>query len=554
VKALLAILSICAQQAAAEESRPIQAGTDAAVVPLEPAPAPARLVPGDEIDLLEVAIGPPERFADHRSEWRVEARTFRFVHEGGEIEERRYRVVHDGERVVALVLGGDIQLIARTPDSAPTELRMPTERYHLDNLLGPSFPIWPFIEKVKTHGSIYREMGDDALVEERWEVSDRHLALVRSQSLPAYSVTARFVFTLDPIYGYRIDGIRELSFAAPVEAGKVKLGAGTFTPGCYTPWKRTAVFDRTVYTPTRGGMVGWANNLLCMDRCDRDKGRFDWRDGGFIAYLSGGDGWGVCFTRKDGAGGTDRLSVCNAHNDFHIKLHVPAVEVADEDGRYPYRYVHRVMALPPEMSAHVWDGVDLIEEGRADLVLAIGEVEDFEDQPVALTEPRRGLVWTARSPELVEGDAHSGDKAIRFSGRSWPNLPQVSLVPGRTYRLEGWFKLEPWSAEEIADRQAKDARRRAKLAAEGKELPPEKDWDDLHPASWIQGDFYEWSPHSGKMLVKQRTDVATATDGTWQHVTLDFTAPDWGPFVNIVFHARDCHALLDDFALREIDG
>jgi hypothetical protein len=403
-------------------------------------------------------------------------------------------------------------LVALTPDTAAKEMKMPTERLHLDNLLGPSLPTHPFISKVKTHGSIYETSGELGVLREGWEVSDRHLAFIRKLALDDYAVEARFIFTVDPVYGYRIDAPRDIVFTAAPAKDKVKLPAGTFTPGCYPPWKKDAIYHRTVYAPVGGGLKGWANNLLTMDRSNGTPG-FSWRDGGFIAYLPGPDGWSPCFTRQDGAGGTKKLNICNAHNDFHISLFVPELKT--------YRYVHRLLALPPEMSSNVWHNTSLIQSNVSALIIKVGEMEDFEKQPVALTEPARGLVWTSGEPKIIKGDAHSGEQAIRIAGNAWPNLPQVSLQPNTKYRLEGWFKITEVKA-------------------------------DAQPRAFIKADYYEWSPHTGPMVEKQQTTEATKV-GEWQHVVLDFTAPAWGPFINITFVAENCTALLDDFALRTVE-
>ncbi len=513
--------------------------------------SPARVVAGDEIDAMEQAIKPPARFASHRPQWRVEWRTFTYKHYQ-KSQTKQYRVVWDGENVVAVLRSGDIMLTSLTPDAPRKRIDMPTERLHLDNLLGPSFPIWQFIQKVDTHGSIYKEMGDRALPSDHWEVTDTHLILVRRQSLPDYDVEARFIFSVDPIYGYRVDGVRDVYFREQPKPGAIKMGGGTFTPGCYVPWREAAIYNRTVYTPADiKGYRGWANNLLTMDRCDANKKKFGWRDGGFITYLPERDGWSPCFTRKDGTGDT-YMSLCNAHNDFHSRFAL-GVLPKTEAGRFHFHAVHRLLALPPEMTANVWDNTQLICTNQTALIIKVGQQEDFEQQPVPLTEPARGLVWTSGAPRLVEGIARSGEKSILITGRSRPNLPQVSLQPDTRYRLEAWMKVEPWTAEQLEAAKQQDARRRERLAKANKPLPPATDWNNLQPRAYIEGAFFEWSPYSGKMLEHLYTNDATPGKDGWQHVVLDFTAPDWGPFIDIIFHARHCNAYMDDFALRVID-
>lgn len=548
----LCLLAFVAWSVGADASQAPQEGTNIRPVPLRRArSAFRRLVPGDEIDALEAKIKPRARFAGYRPAWRVESRTFTFKHYQRTETKDYFKVVLDGEKVVALVRSGDIVLIARTPETAETRIRLPTERLHLDNLPGPSLPTWQFIRKVKAHGAIYQTLGEKALPRERWEVGEKHLALVLAQSLPDYDVEARFVFTADPVYGYRVDAIRDVYYRRKPEPGKITVRLGAFTPGCYVPWDYAAIYDRTAWTPITGGIRGWANNLVCMDRCDADHKSFAWRDGGFIAYLPGRDGWSPCFTRKDGTGNTPPLALCNAHDDFHIRIVVGDLPRLD-NGTYHFHAVHRLLSLPPEMTAYVWDNVQLIQQGASAIIIKVGKAEDFENQPVPLTEPARGLVWTSGAPKLVEGIAHSGRKSLLVRGRAWPNLPQVSLRPNVRYRLEGWFKVVPWTEAQLAEAKAKDQARRESLRKRGKPLPPPVHWDNLQPRAYISGDLYEWSPHTGKMLVKERTTLATAATDGWQHVVLEFTSPDWGPFINIAFHAESCDAYLDDFALREV--
>ncbi|MFP4105038.1 MAG: hypothetical protein ACLFVU_03015 [Phycisphaerae bacterium] len=536
-------------------AQPLHAGTQEGTNPKKVEIRPTdrnvdRIAAGDEIDQLEKKIKPKARFEGYQPKWKVEGRTFSWKHHGKTVTKDHFKVILDGDRVVGLVRSGDIMLIARTPDTASSEIKMPTERLHLDNLLGPSLPTYQFIKRVKTHGSIYKTLGDKAIPEEYWESDGRHLTFVRKQTLPKYQVEARFILTVDPVYGYRIDAVRDVLFNDDYKAGKVKMNLGSFCPGCYVPWDYAAIYDRTAWTPATGGVQGWANNLVTMDRCDSDHSKFVWRDDGFITYMPERKGWSPVFTRADGTGNTPPLALCNAHNDFHLKIILKDLPKT-KTGGYRFKAVHRLMSLPPEMTAHVWDNVDLIQKNATAIIIKLGKTEDFENQPVKLTEPARGLTWTSGGPDIVKGDAHSGKQSIRIEGRDWPNLPQVSLKPNTRYRLEGWFKIQPYTKEQIQKLKARDARRREKLKKKGKPLPPEKDYTKLDPKAWIQGDFYEWSPYSGKMLVKQKTSVATKP-GTWQHVKLDFDSPDWGPFINIAFHAEDCTALLDDFALREL--
>jgi hypothetical protein len=505
----------------------------------------------DEIDELVKKLQPKKRYAEYTPRWRVETRRFRFHHEGGKVVKKVWRVVMDGNKHVALLRTGDIQLLAFTPDSAKTKLNMPTGRYHLDTFMGPMISTNQFIQK-----KVYYTLQGDLDVNETdtWEKNAEAgtLTLIRSTKTDERHVVNRFVFSVDPVFGYQIDGHYRAAFSRLPK--KRRFGGWAFCPGNYPPWKKDAIYDRTVYCPGGGrtDYVGWANNLINMDRCDADADKFTWRDGGFIAYLNPRTGWSPVRTREDGCPDV-RMRLCNAHNDFHIHIPFPETLPTDEAGREVFTAHHRLMAIPPELTKHVWDNVKLIGKKQSGVIIKIGEKETFENQPVSLTEPARGIVWTAKHPPLSEKYARSGKKSLVIQGRQWPNLPQVGLLRNSRYVLEAYVKVEPWTGEELEKAKAKDARRREKLKRKGKELPPKVEWDNIKPEAYITADYYEWSPHSGKMLKKHRTNTATYGKDGWQRIAVELETPEWDPFVNITFHCRYGKAYMDDFHLKLVE-
>jgi hypothetical protein len=468
----------------------------------------------DEIDDLAGRLTPPQRFAAHTPDFRVVERTFTFEHVGGP-QQRAWRLVMDGRKYVALLRSGDVILLALTPDHASAHLAMPTGRYHLDTLQGPSLPTHPFIQ-TKVNYTLQGASNVDET--DRFEGGGRTLTLVRHDADDHRSVTNRFRFTCDPVFGYCVDGVYEVAFKELPPPKKRKFPSGTFCPGCYVPWPEAWVYDRTVYCPAgTDAYVGWANNLVAMDRADARKDTFTWRDGGFIAYLNRKTGWSVVRTRDDGTP-PPRMGLCNAHNDFHIGIPFPEEMTRDADGWYRLRFHHRLMGLPPELTQHVWDHMTLNEEGRRAVMIRIGVLEDFEDQPVDLTRPVRGLCWTSGAPKVTTDAARSGKQALLLEKTSWPNLPQVSLEPNARYRLEAWLKVE----------------------GDG-------------TTAWLKGDFYEWSPHKRTWLKEQKTNTVQAGLG-WVRSVLEFDTPAWDPFINIVFCVGgEGKAYLDDFQLVRVD-
>lgn len=501
----------------------------------------------DELDDLVRRLQPPARFKDYRPSFRAVRREFTFQQVSGP-ETQQWWVVMDGDKYVALHRSGDFNLLARTPDLARTTLDVPKGRYHLDTQLGPTLCTHQFLQPVKVHGSIYTEQAGP---KDEWVGGGDTITLVRSFEAAGRVARHRFTLSVDPVFGYRIDGLYDVRFEKAPE--KERWVGPTFCPGCYVPWPKDRLYDRTVHCPTGGGYRGWANNLICMDRGDSDRRKCTWRDGGFIAYLDPRSGWSVCRTRQDG-GGEVSMPVCNAHNDFHVWINLPASLPTDERGRYRFQAHHRLLALPPELTRHVWDNMELIESGREAVFISIGEAEDFEDQPKALSEPERGLCWTSGGPSVSTDRARSGSRSLRLTGTSWPNLPQVSCEPLSRFRLEAYFLVVPWTAEEVATARKKDHDQREKLKQKGRPLPPEKDFDRLAPEAYITAHMYEWSPHSGQWLVRQQTTRATAGKEGWQRVVLEFDTPRWDPGVNVVFQVRDCTAYMDDFRLVKLSG
>jgi hypothetical protein len=522
-------------------------GTNVEAIPLERGEAPPRLVVGDEIDRLEAALKLPRRFEQHKPRWRVEWRTFVFQHVNGP-KESRWRVVLDGDNAVALVLSGDIHLAAFDPTKAKPRLDLPTGRYHMDHFVGPKIDTNPLLESVKEDGNLSAEEVERRRPRDQWVGSDTTLTLIRRQSTPTRDVTNRLTFSVDPVWGYRIDGVYEAAFAQPPV--KVKMASHSYCPGIYIPWRENELYDYTIYTPgdgTAGKYRGWASNLYCIDRCQK----LPFADPGFIAYPSQDpEGWSPVLTRSDGTG-TATIGQCNAGHGPGFSYDLPALKPG-ADGKYRFRATRRLFAVPPEVRKHLLANTDLHQSGATGVFLRIGVGESFEDQPLDLTKPIRGLIWTSNGPKLAEGIARTGNKSLTVSGRVWPNLPQVILKPNTRYRLEGWFKVVPWSAAEIAAAKAGDQKKREALAKAGKPLPPAIDWDKAAPQAYLRGDLFEWSPHTGPMLVKQTTNMATGTQGEWEHVTLEFQTPAWDPFINISLHAENCTAYLDDFQLAPV--
>lgn len=502
----------------------------------------------DELDTLAQDLRPPARFADHRPRFEISEQSFTFNQVKGP-ETATWRVVRDAGRVVALITTGGIHLLGNRPDACPEQLRVPTGRWHIDTFLGAIIPTGSFIP-----GAAWRE-ADPGYRDELTGAGTGTLTLVRRyagerpekrrrKGQPEETFTQRnrttntFVLRLDPVHGYTVDATYDTALSHPPASHQF---ANLMCQGTYALWPGQQTSQRTVITRVGvPGFQGYAHNMLAFDRCDEGDVRI--RDGGFGAYLDRTSGWSWAMTL---AGGDARMVICNAHADIDFVVPWPT-DRPDADGLHRLVVRHSLIALPPELTAHLWERMELRFADQQMVVLRIGAVEDFEGQPFGVGEAVPGLVHTT-GMELSRAHARSGGQSLVVRGTVWPNIPQIALEPSSRYRLEGWFRLADWTPEEREAARERHAQERQRRLAKGEEAP---EWSEPgHAEAWLSGNLYEWSPHSNRWLVEQRTTVATGSTAEWQRVRLEFETPLHDPFIDIRLHCAHGTAWLDDFAL-----
>jgi hypothetical protein len=500
---------------------------------------------GDEVDDLVAKLKPPRRFKDHKARFSVTKRTFRFEHLQGPISWDFY-VVKDGDRHVALIPlpgfhSGTIYLLAHDPVTAPRQLRMPTERWHIDTAMGAEIRTDAFIPKKQgaTEATYEFAAGDGTLTLARRYKGTAQIRKWTHRANAPQTIDAAntFVLRCHPVFGYMVEGTYETNVTpAPRRFEYASLAVS----GRYSLWPGTETCSRSVVTPPGGdGYEGYWLNLAAIGAA---KG-FRCRDGGFAGFLNDRTGWSWAMTTR---GGEARIVVCNAHADLDFVSSWPREATAA--GRHVHR--HRLLALPPELTRHVWDRMKVRHEGRRKVQIRVGTLETFEDQPLAYTTRVRGLSFTGAGPEITTEHAHGGSRSMVVAGRVWPNLPQLVLKPDARYRVEAWIKVVPWTA---AERAAAEEKARARIDRARKKGGKVEDFQPLPPAeAYISADFYEWSPHSGQMVRKMRTTSAGPGGQQWQRVALEFESPKWGPFLNLAFHAQSCTAYVDDLRIAEV--
>jgi hypothetical protein len=510
------------------------------------------LAPADEVDELVRKLDAPERFADHKPQWKVEKKAFDFEHVKGPITWHFY-MIRDGDRTVAVMPmegfhSGTIYVQDFRPGHAPKEVPMPTERWHIDTAIGSEIRTDQYIpvKEGQTDATYdFKVDGEKLILTRRYEGTATiskwaHKVKKREETI---DVTNTFVFRVDAKLGYVVDGTYDTRVKPRPPAVEC---ASLATSGRYSLWPGTETCYRVASSPV--GEKKYAGYYLNLAAIGAAGGSFTCRDGGFVAFLDDKSGWSPAMTLE---GGKAKLVVCNAHADQDFVVRWPKDSKPDEDGFHHYVVKQRLLALPPEVTKYVWDKMDVAHEGRKKVQIRVGGTEDFEDQPLPYTTRVRGLTFTGRGPEISTEHARSGERSMVVKGRVWPNLPQLNLQPNTKYRLEAYFRVEPWSEEQKAAAIEKAKKRIAKQRKKGKEVEDFAGLDE--PEAFIQADFYEWSPYSGKMLVKNRTTAAKPGKDGWRKVAVEFTTPKWGPFVNISFVARNCNAWMDDFTFVPVE-
>jgi len=529
--------------------------------------AAAGPLPADEVDDLVQQLRPPARFAAHQPRWSVRKQVFTFEQCAGP-EELPFWLVLDGDRYVAVMPlkgfhSGTVYVRDFRPGEAPTALRMPAERWHIDTSIG---------SELRTNNFLPEAFGEtDASYE--WKVQGPRLVLVRRyQGSTAFNRWAHrtrgpvavdavntVVFHVDPVLGYVVDATFDVWTDPPPKTYEYTSAA---TSGRYALWPGEATCYRYALTPPGGGFAGYACN---HGATKQHGGDMRCREGGFVACLNDETGWSP--TTVLARGGEARLVVCGAHTDHDFVLAWPPQPETRADGLKRHLVRHRLLALPPELTKYVWNSMTLLHRGERRLMLRFGVPEDFEDQPLPIDGRLRGMPWAGA---LSADQARSGRQSLFFTGACGHGDPQAALKPATRYRLQAWLKVLPLSAEEqqaaeakerarldgrrmrLQDRLAreKDAAKRTGLEAELAAIGP---FEGLGPAeAWIEGRYYEWSPHSGEWLGEPLRTPAVRPGGDWQQAAVEFTTPKWGPFIQITFYASACKAYLDDFAFVEV--
>lgn len=528
------------------------------------APAPAR---ADEIDELAKRLNIRTRWRGYPAKFHHLTRTFTFQTPAGPVK-RTWRIVMDGPRFVAVIPDDHIQLLGPTVGTVPTSYAGPS-RYLLDAFRGPAMPTQALLPRFVE----YRGDGSSNIIRtDSFGAGGTTLLLTRVQPSRSAEILKKYTFSVHEQLGYMITGEITITFRRPNP--KVQQFTTEFEcSGAFQPWPDQWVYDGTVLTPAGAkDVVGYSNNTAAMARlaaATADGGPdapapLTLRNGGFVAWLHHRNSWSPC--RSFSFQGADaNMTLDPRTNTLKLTAEIPPEYNNDPNGyRQIWKCRERLFTLPPELAEHLRQNArSILPEGRA-LCLRIGQTEDFEDQPLPLTQPVRGLAWSrdANEPKLLTGRAAMGKKCLLIDGVPTVNVPWVAVQPDyqrvllradANYVIEAMMKVQDHATEDRrAYRNAYDAYARG-LREEQVEPP---DFEPLLPfaEAYIQARL-TGTPASGVgILATHRTTRAKADNPAWQKVSAAFTAPECDCYLHLSFVCHSGTAMLDNLTVKRADS
>jgi len=522
----------------------------AAVASVLPSPAAA-----DEIDELVGKLNVRPRWHGYKPEFHYTQRTYAFTEPGGVVR-RTWRLAMDGPRYVAIVPDDHLQLLGFTVGTTPTRFAMPAGRYVLDSFRGPLVPTQSLIPRFVR----YQADGSSNISRtDHFRVGGTSVTLVRA-SIRRTKVVKKYAISAHEQLGYVIEGTIEVTFRRPDPAMK-EFTTDIACPGAFQPWPDQWVYDKTVFCPAgTADVLAYANNTAAMARLAGGE-PLTIRDGGFVAYLNAKDSWSPCRTFS-GIGPDANMTLDPQSNMLHVRIPIPPEKYNDPNGfRQAWKITERLITLPPEVVTYLRKNARPARPPAKGLVIRIGRTEDFEDQPIPLDEPVRGLAWSKSKtpPRLLTTRGASGKKCLLIEGTTATNVPafvvapdlqRIHLNPATKYRIEAMMKAEDLTIEERRAYRGAYDNMAAKMQVKG-EAPP--DFEPLCPRAeaYVTANLHVSPSAASPIVARHRTTAAKADNPAWQKVTAELLTPQYDTYLRVGFVCHSGAAMLDDFSLTK---
>jgi len=400
----------------------------------------------DEIDKLIDEVRPGVNFASHRPNFSAREEEFAFDSNEGQIK-RKLWVIKDGDKYVAAwhELGSKLYAVAATPARARTKIEMPptynTSGNTFDGKLGTRVTTFPycygFIQAADERRFKFRGGGQTITL------TDTSIWTKEHHTEAVYVLT----FRCDAVLGYVVD--MDIQFKTDEEKGEK---GRPFEPELVNLYPNHTFmrkmpdagwrYEYTVYTPPNSDKyVGWINDFSQSDPADGVR----LRNGGFSSFLFDPQRQGPALTCTVPEGINLRNATCNLQYDQHHLVSLP--KKRDIDGFFNLGAKFRLVSLPPEITRHIMDQVEITDwRSNNAFPIRIGQTEDFETNRFSkMPEYAKGY----RALPLTQEQAYSGSKSLAISGeRRFRIDTQPVLKPNATYKLEAWVKVVKGEADD----------------------------------------------------------------------------------------------------------
>ncbi len=509
----------------------------------------------DEIDDLARKLSIKARWYGYKPDFHHAQQTYTFSEPGGPTK-RTWRLAMDGPRYIAIIPDDQIQMLGFTVGTAPTTFTPPT-RYLLDTFHGPALPTQCLMPRFVTYDAAG---ASNVARSDSFGVGGSTMTLTRASPRYPVEVIKKYAFSVHPQIGYMIEGTTVVTFRRPDPKTK-EFATDIACSGSFQPWPNQWVYDKTVLTPAGTADVqAYANNTAAMAHLAAGE-PITLRDGGYVAWLDNQNSWSPCRTFS-GIGPDANMTLDPRTNTLHLRVPIPP-EIRNDPGgaRQVWKITERMFALPPELAAYLRQQAKPAVPPGKGLVIRIGEVENFEDQPISFSQPIRGLAWSLSQtpPKLLTSRGASGKKCLLIEGKTRPNVPwfsitpdiqRIRLRPDTKYTIEAMMKAGDLTGEErTAYRQAYDDL--AKEMTRKNETPP--DFEPLvpHAEARVTADLYAFPDGGVAPASRHKSTIASAENPAWQKVTLELTTPAYDTYLRVGFTCHSGTAMLDDFSLTK---
>jgi hypothetical protein len=500
----------------------------------------------DELDDLARKVDPPARFKDHKANWSIKEQTFTYWDYDDKAKEAKadtctWYVIHDGDTVAAAVprgffQSGQVYIYDFRPGRGPKQAPMPTERFHIETERGSGIRTDAFIPSgpgTTKDTYDFKIDGNRVILTRRYSGTSAFNKWSHSSKTPVkVEACNTAVLAVDPRFGYTVD----ITFDAWCSQNMTRTMYIEAGPAWrHSPWPdEVSCYRLAVSRVGREGFEGYPTN---MGATLQHRGDFVCRNDGIMAFLNDQTGWSPTYTNNSGVDST--LVVCGPHTDLDVTLDMTKVLKERKDDMNHYVVRHRMVGMPPEMTKYVWDNMKLLHQGEQKLLLRMGRLEDFEEQPLDVcTSRQRGVTLNGNSTVSDEA-ARSGRKSLKFTGTLRNGNPTLCVRPDRKYRIEAWMKV---STITDADRAA--AAEKAKAAGKPAAAPAGEG------QAYMTLAFAKYDMDAA--VSETMKSNAVKPSAQWQHVTLDFTSPKWGPSLRLGLVSENCVVYLDDFKFAEV--